>query len=98
MNVSAFVSFLSYKSDNAKHINALCTKSFILYKLRFTKSLTIVVSLLGLVGKELARQTSKPSSNLSWGDTVHPGCKTFNVMRAFKYHYIKCIVTGPITS
>ncbi len=52
----------------------------------------------GLMGIEPARQTSKPDSNPSWDTTVHPICETFNVMRAFKTHYIKCTVTGPITS
>ncbi len=53
----------------------------------------------GLVGRELARQTTKPGLNLSCDAmVVHPVCKTFNVMRAFKNHYIKCMATGPITS
>ncbi len=54
--------------------------------------------LLGLMGRELARQTSEPGSNPSWDATVHPVCEAFNVMHAFKNHYIKCMVTGPITS
>ncbi len=35
---------------------------------------------LGLMGRELARQTSEPGSNLSWNALVHPVCKTFNGM------------------
>ncbi len=35
---------------------------------------------LGLMGTELARQTSEPGSNPSWDATVHPVCETFNVM------------------
>ncbi len=46
--------------------------------------------------RELACQTSKPGSNPSWDATVHPVCETFNVMRAFKNHYIKCTVTGQL--
>ncbi len=37
-------------------------------------------SLLGLMGREPARPTSKPSSNPSWDATVHPVCETFDVM------------------
>ncbi len=33
-----------------------------------------------LMGRELARQTIKPSSNLTWDSTVHPVCEKFNVM------------------
>ncbi len=36
--------------------------------------------LLGLMGREPTRQTSEPDSNPSWDTTVHPVCKTFNVM------------------
>ncbi len=36
--------------------------------------------LLGLMGREPARQTSEPGSNPSWNATVHPVCETFNVM------------------
>ncbi len=56
------------------------------------------------MGRELARQTSKLGSNPSWDTMVHPVCETFNgmrvvsIMREFKNHYIKCTVTGPITS
>ncbi len=53
---------------------------------------------LGLMGRNVARQTSEPGSNPSWDNTVHPVCETFNIMRAFKNHYIKCTITGPITS
>ncbi len=35
---------------------------------------------LGLMGRELAHQTSKPVSNPSWDATVHSVCETFNVM------------------
>ncbi len=38
-------------------------------------------ALLGLAGRELARQTSEPSSNPSWDATVHPVCETFNLIR-----------------
>ncbi len=50
------------------------------------------------MGTQLAWQTSEPSSNPSWDAVVYPVCETFNVMRAFRNHYIKYIVTGPITS
>ncbi len=53
---------------------------------------------LGLLGRESARQTSEPGSNPSWDATVHPVCETYNVMRVFQNHYIKCMVNGPITS
>ncbi len=36
---------------------------------------------LGLMGRELARQTSEPDSNPSWNATGHPVCETFNVVR-----------------
>ncbi len=39
------------------------------------------MSLLGLMGRELARQTSEPDSNPGWDGTVHPVCETFNLMR-----------------
>ncbi len=39
-----------------------------------------VASLLGLMGRELARQTSEPGSNPSCDAMVHPVCETFNVM------------------
>ncbi len=51
---------------------------------------------LGSMGREPACQTSKSGSNPIWDATVHPGCETFNVMRAFKNHYIKCTANGPI--
>ncbi len=36
---------------------------------------------LGLVGRELGHWTNEPGSNPIWDATVHPECKTFNVMR-----------------
>ncbi len=36
---------------------------------------------LGLMGREPARQTSKPGSNPSWDTMVHPACETFNITR-----------------
>ncbi len=57
-----------------------------------------LAGLLGLMGREPARQTSEPGSNPSWKAMVHPVCEIFNVMCAFKNHYIKCMVTGLITS
>ncbi len=54
---------------------------------------------LDLVGRKSVRQTSKPSSNTSWDVAVHPVFETFDVMCAFKNHYIiKYTVAGPITS
>ncbi len=53
---------------------------------------------LGLIGREPAHQTSEPGLTSSWDATVHPVCETFNVLHAFKNHYIKYTVTGPITS
>ncbi len=50
------------------------------------------------MGWKPALQTREPGSNLSWDAMVHPVCETFNAMHAFKNHYIKCTVTGPITS
>ncbi len=58
---------------------------------------SLYAGLLGFVGREPARQTSRPGSNPSWDVTACPVCETFNVMRVFKNHYIKCTVTGPIT-
>ncbi len=40
-----------------------------------------VAGLLGLMGRELARQTGEPGSNPSRDATVHTVCETFNVMR-----------------
>ncbi len=37
--------------------------------------------LLGLMGREPARQTSEPGSNPNWDATVHPVYEIFNVMR-----------------
>ncbi len=45
-----------------------------------SKTSMIIAGLLGLMGREPAHQTSKPSSNHSWDATVHPVCETFNVM------------------
>ncbi len=41
---------------------------------------TYKIGLLGLMGREPTRQTSKPGSNSRLDTTVHPLCETFNVM------------------
>ncbi len=41
---------------------------------------TVEAGPLGLMGRELARQTSEPGSNPSWDAAVHLVCETFNVM------------------
>ncbi len=40
----------------------------------------ILAGPLGLMGRQLARQTSEPSSNPSGDATVHSVCEIFNVM------------------
>ncbi len=44
-------------------------------------TLKLNASLLGLMGREPAHQTSEPGSNPSWDAMVHPVCETFSVMR-----------------
>ncbi len=36
---------------------------------------------LGLMGRELTRQTNKSASNPGWNAMVHPVCEIFNVVR-----------------
>ncbi len=45
-----------------------------------TLLLVLFAGPLGLMGREQARQTSKPSSNPSWDATGHPVCETFIVV------------------
>ncbi len=63
--------------DHRCHINHTVDALVILIQVQ---TFDPYVGPLGLMGGEPARQTSEPGSNPSWDATVHPVCKTFNVM------------------
>ncbi len=78
---------MSHKSSVAgfMHVFFSCETSLNVFTavLQVVCSQLKITSLLGLIDRELARQTSKPGSNLSWDAMVRPVCETF---------YVTCVI------